>query len=289
MARRPGLGKGLDALIPGGSTSTQSTDLTADQVREITITRIIPNPHQPRTEMNLDELQDLANSIREHGIIQPIIIKKTENKDQFILIAGERRLRAAKLAGLETVPVIFREASEQEQVELALIENVQRSDLTALETAEAYRQLAEDFNLSHDEIAKRVGKSRVAVTNTLRLLKLPEAVRASLAANEISEGHARAILGLNTPQAQIAVLETIKRLNYSVRQTEELVRKYTGERKKRSVSLETSPEIKALEEKVRERLGMRVNIQHRGNKGKLIIHYYSDEELNHLMDQLFEE
>src|SRR5665648_28824 len=196
MVKRPGLGKGLDALIPGGSQTSQFN--TSGTAQEFLIDQIVPNPHQPRKEMNLQELQELANSIREHGIIQPLILMQGSVENQYILIAGERRLRAAKLAGFNKVPAILRNATEQEQLELALIENVQRTDLSSLETAEAYRQLADDFNLSHEEIANRVGKARVTVTNTIRLLKLPELVRSALAKGNISEGHARALLTLNT-------------------------------------------------------------------------------------------
>jgi ParB family chromosome partitioning protein len=287
MAKRPGLGKGLDAIIPGGSSfSDASAQHSAEQ--EIPIEKIIPNPHQPRSEMNLEELQDLANSIREHGIIQPIIVQPAVN-GTYTLIAGERRLRASKLAGLTKIPVILRNASEQEQLELALIENVQRTDLSPLETAEAYRQLEKDFNLKQEEIANRVGKSRVSVTNTLRLLKLPDAAKAALAEGRITEGHARALLQLTTPQAQLAVLDTIIKFEYSVRQTEELVRKYGGERQKKTEIPETLPEIKALEKRIEEKLGMRVVLQHNGDKGKVIIHYFSNEELNNFLDRFFEE
>jgi ParB family chromosome partitioning protein len=170
---------------------------------------------------------------------------------------------------------------------LALIENVQRTDLSPLETAEAYRQLSDDFNLSHEIIAKRVGKSRVSVTNTIRLLKLPDAIKNALANSVISEGHARALLALNSPQAQLAVLETVLKFEYSVRQTEELVRKYGGERKKKSAKKPEEPEIIALEEKIRNQIGMRVNLDHHGDKGKIIIHYYSNEELNQFIDRFF--
>lgn len=282
MVKRPGLGKGLDALIPGSSQINQLN--SSGSVREFLIDQIIPNPHQPRSEMNLQELQELANSIREHGVIQPLIIMQGADENQFILIAGERRLRAAKLAGFNKVPAVMRNASEQEQLELALIENVQRTDLSPLETAEAYRQLADDFNLSHEEIANRVGKARVTITNTIRLLKLPEIVRSALAKGEISEGHARALLTLNSTQAQIAALETILKYGYSVRQTEELVRKYGGEKKKKPEKPENSPEIKALEDRFREKLGMRVKLDHHGNSGKITIHYYSNEELNQFID-----
>ncbi len=285
MAKRPGLGKGLEALIPGGGTGFQS--LSNTNVIEVDVERISPNSHQPRKEMNQDDLQELAESIREHGIIQPLIITPAGEANQYELIAGERRLRAAIIAGLKTVPAIMRNASEQEKLELALIENIQRTDLGPLETAEAYHQLADDFNLSHEDIAKRVGKSRTTVTNTIRLLKLPAVVQLALAQHKISEGHARALLALNSEAAQIAVLDTLLRFDYSVRQTEELVRKFGGERQKKKGKTAVEPEISALEERFRSQLGMRVNVDHHGDKGKIIIHYYSNEELNQFIEHFF--
>ncbi|MDX9851621.1 MAG: ParB/RepB/Spo0J family partition protein [Anaerolineaceae bacterium] len=286
MAKRPGLGKGLDALIPGARPGRSDQ---GQSVTELPIEKILPNPHQPRTIMDDEELQELAQSIREFGIIQPLLVIPENEKEEFILIAGERRLRAAKLAGLQNVPVIFRQANKQEHLELALIENVQRANLSALETADAYQQLISEFNLSHEEIAKRVGKSRVSVTNTIRLLKLPDKVKFALAKNLISEGHARAILALATPQAQSAVLDIIIKNNYSVRQTEELVKKYSGDRETKTQAKTRDPEIKALEERFQDKLGMRVNLDHRGDKGKLVIHYYSNEELNSLIDRFIED
>lgn len=286
MAKKPGLGRGLDALIPSSSSSTQIDQLNS---LEIPIENILPNPHQPRTIMVEEDLKDLADSIREHGIIQPLLVIPENEEGKYILIAGERRLRAAKLAGLEKVPAIIRKASEQEHLELALIENLQRENLSPLETAEAYQELIDNFNLSHEEISKRVGKSRVAISNTLRLLKLPETVKKALAENLISEGHARALLSLTTIQAQLAVLEIVIKHNYSVRQTEEIVKKYQGDQKPKYVRKEKNPEIKAIEEKIQDHFGMRVNVDHRGNKGKIVIHYYSNEELNTFIDRIFED
>jgi ParB family chromosome partitioning protein len=286
MAKKPGLGKGLEALIPS-SKSLQNYD--QNHTSELSIDQILPNPHQPRTIMIEDDLKDLAESIREHGVIQPLLVIPADENGQYVLIAGERRLRAAKIAGLNKVPVIFRQASDQEHLELALIENVQRENLSPLETADAYHELAENFKLSHEEIARRVGKSRVSITNTIRLLKLPDVVKKALGQNLISEGHARALLALNTSNAQLAVLEIILKNHYSVRQTEEIVKKYQGDRKTQSPKKILDPEIKALEEKFQDRLGMRVNLDHRGDKGKITIHYYSNEELNSLVDRFLED
>ena len=287
MARKPGLGKGLDALIP--STPVKAPTSKQDGVVKIDISTIIPNPHQPRREMKAEELNDLANSIQEHGIIQPLIVQPINEKGQHILIAGERRFRAAQKIGLIKVPAIERKVSEQEQLELALIENVQRSDLSALDTAYAYQQLVDEFNMTQEEIAKRVGKSRVSVTNTIRLLKLPDTVQQALAENLISEGHARALLQLSTTQAQLAVLETIIRLEYSVRQTEELVRQYGGEKKKKTEKKTTPPEIADLQNRLEARIGMPVKLQHSGKQGKLVITYYNSEDLDTLLNRFFGE
>lgn len=284
MARKSGLGKGLDALIPGAESSAKESGVLL-----VPITEIEPNPHQPRASMQDEALQELATSIREHGILQPLIVTQDSTTLRYMLIAGERRLRAATLAGMDSVPVIVRDASDQQRLELALIENLQRSDLAPLETAEAYRQLAEDFGLSHEEISERVGKSRVAVTNTLRLLKLHESVREALGGEQISEGHARALLGLPTPQAQRAVLQIILNRDLSVRQTEELVRMYAGERPTRQPKAEPPAEIRSIEERLRDYLGTRVTLKHGKKGGSLVIHYYSDEELNNLINQILKE
>ncbi len=279
MAKKSGLGKGLDALLP-----TAESQLPESGITHIPIANIIPNPRQPRTNFASDELDELAISIREHGVIQPLIVTQGEDAGQYTLIAGERRLLAAQLIELEEVPVIIRGASDQELVELALVENVQRADLGPLETAEAYRQLTEDFNLSPEEIAARVGKSRVTITNTLRLLKLPNEVKESLAEGIITEGHARALLALPTPEAQSAALKSILKNDLNVRQTEELVRKLGGEKPQRLSPPPPDPEIKALEEQLRQRLGTRVTLNQRNKGGTLTIHYYSAEELNTILD-----
>jgi len=282
MARKGGLGKGLDALIPGEVTEQNPSSSEVF----IQTNMIVPNPLQPRDHMNSEDLEDLANSIREHGVLQPLVVSFDPLTGMYTLIAGERRLRASKLAGLDTVPVIVREVTNQERLELALIENVQRADLSALETAEAYRQLAEDFHLSHDEISTRVGKSRVSVTNTLRLLKLPDPVLKALADNDITEGHARALLGLNTAQAQNAALQTIINNGLNVRQAEELVRKMLGHKPASTDPKPVLPEIKEIEDRLQTKLGTRVSLHHGQKGGSLTIHYYSDEELDSLVSQL---
>jgi ParB family transcriptional regulator, chromosome partitioning protein len=284
MARKGGLGKGLDALIPGGENNQ-----TESGINNIPIDRIVPNPRQPRTGMNQIELEELAASIREHGVLQPIIIAKGMQPENYVLIAGERRWRASKLAGLDFIPAIIREVSQQQQLELALIENVQRSDLGPLETAEAYRQLVEDFKLSHEEIAQRVGKNRTTITNSLRLLKLPQAALSALAEGRITEGHARSLLALPTAQAQLAALQTILNQGLNVRQTEELIRKLNGQRAAHPLKPVESPEIKDIEGRLCQRLGTKVSLTHGKKGGTVTIHYYSDEELDSLISQILKD
>ncbi len=278
MSRKTGLGRGLDALIPGGESA-----LPASGVQQIPVDRVIRNPRQPRKNFDPEELKELADSIRAHGVLQPLIVTRGSTPDEYILVAGERRWLAARLAGLEMVPAILRDASEQQLVELALVENVQRADLGPLEAAEAYRQLVEEFGLSHEDVAERVGKSRVTVTNTLRLLKLPLEVQQALVDGKITEGHGRVLLGLPSPEGQRAALKTILDHGLNVRQTEELVRKLTGERPPRKAQPAPPPEIAALEERLRKHLGTRVRLHRRGRGGTVVIHFYSDEELDALV------
>lgn len=278
MSRKRGLGRGLDALI------SSSEQIPRSGSHLLPVDAISPNPRQPRRDFDSEELAGLAESIRKHGILQPLIVTQDEVGDGYTLIAGERRLQAARRAGLNTVPVIIRSVSEQQRLELALIENIQRADLNPLEAAEAYRQLADEFNLSHDEIAARVGKSRTAVTNTLRLLKLSPTVRAALKERKISEGHGRALLALASPQAQSAALDTILRRGLSVRQTEALIQQLRGEKPTHTPKPPPPPEVVAIEERLRAHLGTKVSLNKRKNGGTLVIHFYSDEELNSLLD-----
>lgn len=284
MTRKSGLGRGLDALI------TVEDKAPSTGVEEMPVDVIAPNPRQPRSSYNPDDMEQLAASIREHGVIQPLIITKDDNNpDKFILIAGERRLIAAKSAGLETVPVIVREASDQQRLVLALIENIQRSDLNPMEEADAYRQLAEDFGLTHEEIAERVAKSRPEVTNTLRLLKLADRVQESLVEGKISKGHARALAALPTFQAQSAALRTVIANQLNVRQTEALVERLSGQKKVAIPKPSQSPEIVSLEERLRSYLGAKVSLKQYGQGGVINIRYFSDEELNSLLDILLPE
>jgi ParB family transcriptional regulator, chromosome partitioning protein len=284
MPQKSGLGRGLGALIPGGEDA-----LAENGVMLVSVDVVFPNPRQPRSMIHPEELEDLTASIREHGVLQPLIVTPGDMDGRYVLIAGERRLEAARLAGLASVPVLIRQATDQQRLELAIIENVQRSDLSALEQAEAYRQLAEDFNMSHEDIAARVGKSRVAVTNTLRLLKLPDAVKNALIEGRVSEGHARALLALATPEAQTAALRTVLTQQLNVRQTEELVRKLSGEKLSRKPKPVAVPEVAELEERLRSSLGTKVTLRSGRKGGTVTIHYYSDEELNALIERLLKE
>lgn len=276
--KRSGLGRGLDALITTGEGS-----FTGQGMVEIPIESVLRNPRQPRTQFNDQELQELAISIKEFGVIQPLIVSRESGSDKYILIAGERRLLGAQIAGLKTVPVIVREATEQEFIELALIENIQRSDLNPIESAEAYQQLNDEFGLSHDQIAAKVGKSRTSITNTLRLLKLPIELQQALIDEMISEGHARALLALPNSESQVACLQIILNQSLNVRQTEQLVRKYLGhnplEREKKALN----PQAKAIEDRLRSFLGTRVRLNYGQSGGSITIHYYSDEELDNIL------
>jgi ParB family transcriptional regulator, chromosome partitioning protein len=281
MPQKSGLGRGLGALIPDEKDGQMENG-----VMLVAVNKVFPNPRQPRSMHNPEELEELTASIREHGVLQPLIVTNGDDEDRFVLIAGERRLNAARLAGLSMVPVLVRQATDQQRLEMAIIENVQRSDLSPLEEAEAYRQLAEDFDLSHESIATRVGKSRVAVTNTLRLLRLPDSVKNALIERRITEGHARALLTLSTAEAQSAALRTILAHELNVRQTEELVRKLSGEKAARKPKSVLPPDLVDLEDRLRTSLGTKVMLRSKRKGGTLTIYYYSNEELDALTGKL---
>mgnify|MGYP001145156412 CR=1 FL=1 len=289
MSGKRGLGRGLNALL--SSTST-SMDLTETGVIRVPIDAIGPNPRQPRHALDSSTLAELAASIREHGLIQPLIVTRAplEAEVTYTLIAGERRWRAAKLAGLSEVPVIVREATPQTMLEWALVENIQRADLNPLEEAAAYRALMDEFGLTQEQVAARVGKSRAAVANSVRLLNLAEPVKEALGTGQISEGHARALLGLPDEPSQVTALELILRHGYNVRQTEELVRRMSM-----AVQTEANPkpeddpwalETRVLEEQLRAALGTRVHLSRSRQGGRLVIYFYSEEELQALYERL---
>ncbi|HRQ32788.1 MAG TPA: ParB/RepB/Spo0J family partition protein, partial [Anaerolineales bacterium] len=253
-------------------------------VTQVAIDSIQRNPRQPREKFDTTELENLAASIREHGVIQPLIVSPGRG-GTYTLIAGERRLQASRKAGLKTVPVVIRSATDQQLLELALIENVQRADLNPIEEAEAYQNLAKEFRMSHETIASRVGKSRVAVTNTMRLLDASVAVKQALVDGRISEGHARAMLSLSA-KAQEHLLKQILNLDLSVRSTEMLARKLSGQRPAVKKKSGRSPNVNDVEKKLQSSLGTKVALKHGKRGGTVTIYYYSDEELDSLLEKL---
>lgn len=281
---KKGLGRGLEALIPS-STPAQG-------LRKVHIDAIVPNPRQPRSSFDAEALQELAASIREVGLIQPLIVQQISGQEdptqppRYQLITGERRWRAARLAGLQHVDVIVKEASPREMLELALIENIQRADLNPLEEANAYLQLAEEFGMTQEQIAERVGRSRVSVTNTMRLLRLPEEIRQAISAGRITEGHARALLMAETEEEQILAFRAVLKRGLSVRQTEEFVRRLTAASGSSASARTRSPETEDLERRFREALGTKVDLFRSRRGGKLVIHFYSEEDLQALYDRL---
>jgi ParB family chromosome partitioning protein len=257
-------------------------------VEEVDVDLVTSNPHQPRLAMSDESLQELAESVREHGVIQPLLVSTSGIDGVYQLIAGERRLRAARLAGLQRVPVIVKEAASRDLLELALVENVQREDLSPLEEGQAYRRLADEFGLTQEEIAKRVGKSRTAVANTMRLLHLNEDMQASLASGEMTEGHARALLGIEDEEARTSAWRDVVSRKLTVRDTESLVRRAgrSGGRRERAPR-EPDPDSAAVEAKLRAALGTKVELQRASRgRGKLVLHFYSDEELEALLAKL---
>lgn len=281
-SRRTGLGKGLEALIP----AVEEDEASAIQgVMEVSIDSIVPNPHQPRAPIRDQDLVELAASIEVHGVIQPLVVARVLNGYQ--LIAGERRWRASRLAGLSIVPVVVKDVVPREMLELALVENLQRSDLNPLEEAMAFRQLTEEFELTQEQVARRVGKSRVAVSNTLRLLKSTREIQEALLEDKISEGHARALLGLEQSEAQNAALTTVLKQGLNVRQTEELVRHLLGVPKaEERPAPEVPPQTRALETSFREALGTKVSLARSGKGGRIVIYFYSEEELDALYGRI---
>jgi ParB family chromosome partitioning protein len=275
--RQQGLGRGLAALIPQRANPSGSV--------EIPISRVRPNPHQPRQRIGQAELETLAASIVEHGVLQPVLV--TETIDGYQLVAGERRLRASQLAGLERIPAIIRQLADRDQLEIALVENLQREDLGPLEEAHAFRSLVSDFGMSQEDVAARVGRARSTIANTLRLLDLDQSVQTALGDGSISEGHARALGGL-TPDQQARVVGTVVDQQLSVRQTEELVRRL---REPRGVAVDQAsprlePELERVEDDLRRALGTKVTVARSRRGGKIVIEYYSDEELTQLYDRL---
>jgi ParB family chromosome partitioning protein len=274
--RHSGLGKGLGALIP------QTNPAGAAPV-EIPISRIKGNPYQPRQRVEQQALEELSASIALHGVLQPILV--TETLDGYQLVAGERRVRAAQMAGLDRVPAVVRQMAARDQLAIALVENIQRADLNAMEEAHAYRQLADDFELTQDDIATRVGKARSTIANTLRLLDLEPAVQQALAEGHITEGHGRALLG-SPPAVQRQLADAVQARGLSVRQTEELVRRLRDRPLPRPAAAPTDGQVQRLEEDLRRALGTKVVLSRSRKGGRIVIEYYSDEEFNRLFERL---
>jgi len=284
MMRKP-LGRGLDALIPGApKPALAEMSVAVDEPqRQVAVDRIRPNPRQPRTEFDEAALAELAASVRVQGVLQPLLVRP-DGDGSYELVAGERRLRAARLAGLRDVPVVVREVSDRESLELALIENIQRDDLSPLEEAAAYQRLIDDFGHTQEDIATRVGKSRPAIANAIRLLKLPESIRRELSRGRLTAGHARVLLSLDSADAQLRAARQILARQLSVRDTERLA---AGRTKKGGVSTSgRDPHRAALERDLAASLGTRVRIVPGRKGGRIEIEYYSNEELQGLVDRL---
>ncbi len=276
MTRTRGLGRGLGALIPA----------TAGGIDEIDVDLIVPNPHQPRATFDEDALDELVSSMKEHGVLQPLLVTTSNTEGVYQLIAGERRLRAAKLAGLPRVPVIVKEAATRELLELALVENLQREDLNALEEAAAYQRLAGEFGITQDEIAQRVGRSRTAVANTMRLLALSDEIKQSLAAGAITEGHGRALLAIEIEAERRSAWQQVIERGLTVRQTEQLARRNTNGVSKPATN-GVDPEIDRIESRIRDALGTKVELRRqKSGRGKLVLHFVSDDELNGLLSRI---
>jgi ParB family chromosome partitioning protein len=280
VAKRPALGKGLGALIPDIEKEDRK-NLFSCGIEEIT-----PSRYQPRKGFDEGKLTELANSIKEKGIIEPLIVRKMDGG--YELIVGERRWRAAQRAGLREVPIIVRDVTTAEAMELALIENLQREDLKPLEEAEAYKRLMDEFHYTQEELAKRVAKDRATVANAVRLLKLPQEIKAYLADESISSGHARTLLGLNMPEEQKMACAKVIKKDLSVRETERLVKKLNVQGSKRDMDVKPSgeedPHLGFLEETLRKLLGTKVRIPKRGRKGKIEIEFYSEEDLERIVE-----
>jgi ParB family chromosome partitioning protein len=300
MAKRPsGLGRGLGSLIPdapatapkpaaetpaskpvAASVAAVATVAPENTVNHITITQIEVNPDQPRAVFRHHELEDLTNSIKEHGILQPLTVHD-KGDGSFTLIAGERRLRAAKLAGLERVPALVRQVAAQERLVLALIENIQREDLNPVEEAAAYQRLSEEFSFTQEEIAKKVGKARSTVANTLRLLDLPNEIRQAIADGVVAAGTARAILSLKDDESRLAFFrKMLDKGGMTTRQAEGTTRGKSGKRQRKD------PAISAAEDRIRGQLGTRVEVKKKGSKGSIVIGFYSEEEFEKLVSRL---
>ena len=283
MSREPrrGLGRGLDALITN-ETAAESG------VFNVPIDSLEPNPLQPRSTWDDDQLDELASSIREHGVIQPLIVTRGIGRNQYQIVAGERRWRAAKLAQLSDIPVLVRDLSSMQALEIALVENVQRADLNPIEEALAFRQLVSEFGLTQEQVAERVGKSRSGIANTMRLLDAPEQIRSAILQGVITAGHARALLAAGSRDQMISLFDDVVRRGLNVRQTERLVASQDRSPTKapKPARPDLTPDERAVQTRLQQHLGTRVDFVRGDEGGQLVIHYYSDEELNGILERI---
>ena len=299
MAQNYGLGRGLSSLIPqknkkidqptedfnyfGGKPQVDSSqNYASNNVLELDISSIIPNPNQPRKFFDEVKLQELADSIKEHGVIQPIIVSKSGG--QYEIIAGERRFQASKIAGLKNVPVIIRDSDDQQKLELAIVENIQRENLNPIEEAKSYSRLVDEFGLTQDEVAVKLGKNRSSVANKIRLLNLPIEIQKALVEGKITEGHCKLLLAIPNPEKQRAFYELIIKNGLTVRQTEDKTKEVTVHSHKRNIVVD--PETKSLEDDLVGILGTKVRIKKSGSGGQIVIEYYSKEELNNILGKI---
>jgi ParB family chromosome partitioning protein len=278
VINKRGLGKGLGALIPENEEKVQNA------IVELKITDVEPNDKQPRRAFDDQALTDLSESIKEHGVVQPIIVSQIGNGYQ--IIAGERRWRASRLAGKKTIPAIIKECSNLEVMELALIENLQREDLNSIEEAQAYKSLIEEYKMTQEEISKKIGKSRPAIANSLRLLQLPQIIKEMIGEGKITQGHARALLAIEGEKKQLEIAEKVISQQLNVRQIEKLAKDTKKNEKPEKLPDEYQIEIDQLEERLKAALGTKVSIQYKNNKGRIEIEYYSNEELDRIIELL---
>ena len=278
MAKRKALGKGLSALIPEADRLEDGEE----QFFRCPVEAIEANPYQPRQDISESDLEDMVNSVREKGIVTPLLVSRTENGYQ--LIAGERRWRAAQKAGLERVPVVVREVTPYESLELALIENIHRKDLNAVEEALAYKRLLEEAEITQDSLAKRLGKDRSSITNLLRLLNLPLSIQKDLIDGRLSMGHARVLVGIGDPEEQKGLRDAVIKKGLSVRQTETLAKKRKRPGNFKNKQSELDYYVQSLADKLKLSLGTKVEIKKKGREGRIVVYFYSDEELERLLD-----
>ena len=281
MGKKLALGKGLSALIPNESFNTDNNNSTLS----ISINKIKSDKAQPRKSFDSEKIAELTESIKTHGIIQPLILRKIDN-DQYIIVAGERRWRAAKIAGLKEVPSIIMDLTESEILEISLIENIQRQDLNPIEEAIAYKKLIDDFKMTHEELSKRIGKSRTSITNTMRLINLDDRVQQYIIEGVISEGHGRALLGIKDFEIQYELAQQVIDEKLSVRELEKIIRRIIepNNRNSSSSKQELNPYYKEIKNQLQNYFGTKVNISNKNNKGKIEIEYYSEDDLQRILD-----